>query len=107
LKSANVKYLILALFYLVGRTGFVASPDVFNKTRPNRHINAFQEINSLVIKNVTSISAQKFKPKRLPVVVENYIAFQFCSSKQNIYILPFTSYVVYKGVYVDPPPLLG
>jgi len=105
LKAATFRYFILALCYFVGRIGFTASPDVFNKTRPNRHINTNQDPVALIIKNTTSITVKKFKPKQLHFQKNKISSFQFIIEQFNKE-LTFQKYFPYAGSYIDPPPLI-
>ena len=107
MNTATFKYLFIALFYLIGRIGFTSSPDVFNKTRPNRHINNTQLPQALVILNVTSISAQKFEAKLLPQHNSKNYIFYYQFPIDNFYALGLANSISYKGIHIMPPPLLA
>lgn len=107
MKLTSYIQIIFAVFYLLGREGFVSMPDVFNKTRPNRHINTAQLPQTVMSFIAYSIVADKQNPHRLPFKVQQQNTSLANNSHQNFYSFPLTAKAPYKGIRIMPPPLLG
>lgn len=99
-------YFLLAISYSLGRVGFLSSPDVFNKLRPNRHINiveiAVSQANAKTTLIVLAINTHwiKHSAKKSPLLeaYNNLRINEVCLNNGSVFS--------YYGVYVDPPPLL-
>jgi hypothetical protein len=95
-------YIVLALCYLIGRTGFVNSKDVFAKLRPNRHVNTIEYFNRLPSQEKIEYPRQEQKVKRITDTQPNSIATRHEQPKPN---QTASGHPFYEGEYVDPPKL--
>lgn len=106
LKFRSYLYVFLALFYFVGRTGFLSLPDVFNKTRPNRHINMQEVPQQTLLKqrvHAFEINNQKAKCLNAHIATSINHAGVILGGLNTV---RFSLAKSYNGLYINPPPLL-